>query len=125
MPVRSPKPWRGGFTGKLPGIGADSVRGWAMDWDGADEAEKDSGLLSKAAYAAKLLAANKEKTSGFAKLAYALPRVGAVRVDSARNIGSFKGVATNNFLKPPGPAASKKVVNMNRGISSAMNTFKA
>jgi len=128
MPFRSKAQWRAAFSGKIPGISADQAREWAdkTDWEGLPEhADKSASLLTQAAYAAKILSRKREKTALFTKLAYALPRVGAVRVDSARNIGGFKGVATNNFLKAPGPVASKKVVNPNRSISSAMNTFKA
>jgi hypothetical protein len=46
----------------------------------------------------------------------------AISARKASNVGRFSGRASANSLKPPGPAASKAVVNPNRGVASAMRS---
>lgn len=45
--------------------------------------------------------------------------------DSAAKAGRFKGVATQNSLKPPGPAVSKQAINPRRNITQAINAFRS
>lgn len=46
----------------------------------------------------------------------------AISARKAAGVGRFSGMASANSLKPPGPAASKAVVNPNRGVASAMRS---
>ncbi len=63
---------------------------------------------------------------GFMKLAFALPGPGKIMKSPSRHIGSFKGVATQNFLKAPGQSASTYGVNNpRRSLTSAISAFKA
>lgn len=54
-----------------------------------------------------------------AKIAMALPSPGQIRT-SARGVGSFKGMATNNWLKPPGGSVKQTVTNPRLSIGNAM-----
>lgn len=53
----------------------------------------------------------------FAKIAFALPKPGAVM--GAKHVGSFPGKATQNFLKPPG-STTASVTNPRLGLRNAM-----
>lgn len=63
--------------------------------------------------------------------AFGLPKVpkpGAPRINAPSKpsigVGRFDGVATNNSLKPPGPAASAQAVNPRKSVTNAMNAFR-
>ncbi len=43
--------------------------------------------------------------------------------NKAQRVGRYKGVSTNNSLKPPGRALSKQIVNPRRNIRDAMTAF--
>lgn len=45
--------------------------------------------------------------------------------DSAARTGRFKGVATQNSLKPPGPSVSQIAVNPRRNVTQAINAFRS
>lgn len=69
---------------------------------------------------------SKESEDRFAslyKLAFAVPKPGQV-FDNAKHVGSFSGVATHNFLKPPGPSPLKNIVNPRKNLMSAMGATK-
>ncbi len=108
MPFRSKSQWRAAFANKIPGISADQARDWAQDTNWDDLPEKSSSLGAKTA-------------AFFSKLSFAVPKPGAVRLDASRNVGGFSGHVTENFLKPPGPAASRNIVNPNRSVRVAAN----
>jgi len=57
------------------------------------------------------------------KLAFAVPAPGKI-MSRSKHVGSFGGVSTTNFLKPPGRAASGQAINPGRSVVSAMNAFK-
>jgi hypothetical protein len=57
----------------------------------------------------------------FSKLAYALPGPGQVR-SAAQSVGKFRGMASQNFLKPPGPAASRHVINPRLSVANTLKT---
>lgn len=58
------------------------------------------------------------------KLAFALPKPGKVMA-SSKQVGSFHGTATPNFLKPPGRAASVQAINPRRSLKDAIHSFGA
>lgn len=144
MPFRSKAQWRAAFGGHIPGISKEKARQWAHETRKpfnklpqkvaarhhyvrhvlrhADELDRyvkpDLGKAyyehqSKEKRAARILEA-------FVKLAFAIPKPGVTSF-KPKHVGSFKGVATNNFLKPPGPAASSSVINPRRNLGAAIS----
>lgn len=57
----------------------------------------------------------------FTKIAFALPQPGQVR-SSSKAVGKFTGMASQNFLKPPGPAASRHVINPRLSVANTLKT---
>lgn len=53
------------------------------------------------------------------------PSVSAAAGAKAETVGRFKGTATENSLKPPGPAVSKLAINPRRSIPQAINAFRS
>jgi hypothetical protein len=140
MPFRSRRQQRAAFGGHIPGFSRQKAEEWAdeTDFDALPDrapAEKgkptlrsktSSRQLTQLAYIAKVLADREREAKKHAalvefcaKVAFAVPRPGQIRQNSSA-VGAFSGKATNNFLKPPGPAASHQAVNPRLSLKNAI-----
>jgi hypothetical protein len=112
MPFASKRQQRAAFAGVIPGFSKAKAKEWADKTDFSKIPEKASALQ----YMSQYIVQNPEF---FVKLAFSLPKPG--KLMKGPSVGAFTGKATQNFLKPPGPAASSQVINPRKSIA---NTFK-
>jgi superfamily II DNA/RNA helicase len=105
MPFRSKAQQRAAFAGAIPGFSKERAKEWA------DKTDFDS-LPEKAAAFAVL---EDQLADAFKRAA-----LGSDISAMSRSVGAFKGLATQNALKPPGAAASSAVINPKRSLRIAM-----
>lgn len=114
MPFRSKAQWRMAFAGKIPGFSKEKAHEWAHETK--KEFKQLPGHVKKSELE-DVLALH------FTKIAINIAKPATTMASTAlksRATGAFGGVATQNFLKPPGAAMSKSVINPRRNIANAM-----
>lgn len=124
MPFTSRRQARAAFGGHIPGFSKTRAKKWADKTDFEelpDRAPEEKGkptLRTKSA--AKYLDTAQIKDF-FTKLAYSMNKPNQTAASDTKDVGSYPGKTTNNFLKPPGPAASSQVINPRKSLA---NVFK-
>lgn len=109
MPFRSKAQMRMAFAGAIPEISKDRAKQWLRETVDPDDLPERVEKKTAALFAEVLKVAT----------------LGNQATSDSSHVGKFQGMATQHSLKAPGMESSATAINPRRGISSAINTFKA